>query len=207
MRSAKYIPLCMLLLPLACDRREPQDRESPYIPPKEEVKAPEPSEPLTRPAAGQRVVSEAKVATLKAAEGVEIDGEAKLEDTGQGVRIVVELEDAPPGPHAVHIHEKGDCSNVRGKSMGGHFAPEGDEHGLPSEAQKRHLGDLGNVTVDEDGNARLEITVERANLVPNDPLSFLGKALVVHSGQDLGKSHQPAGGAGDPIACGVIERE
>lgn len=32
------------------------------------------------------------------------------------------------------------------------------------------------------------------------------RALVFHLKADTGKQHQPSGDAGDPIACGVIER-
>jgi Cu-Zn family superoxide dismutase len=107
----------------------------------------------------------------------------------------------------VHIHEKGDCSDIAGKSMGSHFAPEGDKHALPSEEAEdvRHLGDLGNLEVGQDGKGRLEATIAGATLKSGDRMSFLGKALVVHSGQDSGKARQPAGASGTPMGCGVIE--
>jgi Cu/Zn superoxide dismutase len=63
---------------------------------------------------------------------------------GQGVKITVSVEDAPVGQKGIHIHEKGDCSDIPGKSMGGHFAPLAESHGLPDEARDGiHLGDLG----------------------------------------------------------------
>ena len=145
-------------------------------------------------------------ADLKAADGQKIEGDVKFYDNGTGVRIVAELEDAKPGKHGFHVHEKGDCSNITGESMGGHFAPEGHEHALPEEQGERHLGDLGNVEINQDGEGRLEMTVEKANLKPNDPKSFLGKAVVVHMGEDSGKAKQPSGNSGTPIACGVIEK-
>lgn len=146
-------------------------------------------------------------ADLEAAAGHDIDGEAKFYDTGSGVRIVAELEDAAPGSHGIHIHEKGDCSNIKGESMGAHFAPAGREHALPGETKARHLGDLGNIEVSKDGKGRLEITIQGANLKPGDENSFLGKAVVVHMSKDTGKSKQPSGGSGVPIACGVIEED
>jgi Cu-Zn family superoxide dismutase len=90
--------------------------------------------------------------------------------------------------------------------MGGHFAPGGEEHALPSETTARHLGDLGNLVVGEDGNGKLDITVIGANLKPGDTKSLLGKALVVHDGPDSGRAAQPSGASGSPIACGVIEK-
>jgi Cu-Zn family superoxide dismutase len=89
--------------------------------------------------------------------------------------------------------------------MGSHFSPEEHEHALPHEAGTKHLGDLGNVVVDDKGDGRVEIVVPGATLVPNDAKSFLGRALVFHLNEDTGKKHQPSGDSGDPIACGVIE--
>lgn len=158
-----------------------------------------------QPAAREGTVTKASV-QLKAADGQEIEGEAELESTDDGVRIVATVEDAKPGKHGIHVHEKGDCSNIAGKSMGDHFAPSGQQHALPAQSQQRHLGDLGNIEIADDGTGRLEITVPKANLNEGDAMSFLGKALVVHMGEDSGQSKQPAGDSGDPIACGVIEK-
>lgn len=150
-------------------------------------------------------VEEAEV-DLEAAEGKKIDAEAKLEAVAAGVKIVVEVEDAPAGSKGIHIHEKGDCSNIAGKSMGAHFAPGGHDHALPTQGA-RHLGDLGNIEVGENGKGHLEITVEGANLKEGDPKSFLGKSMIIHETTDKGSSEQPSGGSGDPIACGVIKKD
>ena len=140
------------------------------------------------------------------AQGSEV-GRATLRETEEGVKVVLEIENAPPGSKGVHVHEKGDCSNIAGKSMGDHFAPDVKIHALPTEQsdRERHLGDLGNVDVNDTGTGELEITVKRATLEPNDALSYLGRALVVHAGNDQGEVKQPAGESGAPMACGVIE--
>lgn len=134
-------------------------------------------------------------------------GKAKLSQEEDGVKVVVELDQAPPGHKGVHVHEKGDCSNLAAKSMGDHFAPETKLHALPTEQREadRHLGDLGNIEVEDDGTGKLEIKVKRANIKPNDALSYLGRALVVHTGADSGSAKQPSGDSGQPFACGVIE--
>ncbi len=162
--------------------------------------------PTTQAAKAEAATKERAEAELKAADGQKIEGEVEFFASDNGVRIVAELEDAPPGKHGLHVHEKGDCSDIEGKSMGSHFAPAGHQHALPGEAAERHLGDLGNVEINDKGDGRLEITLEKANLKANDPMSLLGKAVVVHSGEDLGKSKQPSGSSGTPIACGVIEK-
>jgi Cu-Zn family superoxide dismutase len=123
------------------------------------------------------------------------------------VDVSVEVEGAKPGLHGIHIHERGDCHDIPGKSMGGHFAPGRHEHALPTEGTMRHLGDLGNISVSEEGEGKLEITVTRASLMRGASNSLVGKALVVHRGEDSGRSKQPSGGSGDPIACGVIQED
>ena len=63
-----------------------------------------------------------------------LEGRARLEEAPQGVKILVWLEQAPPGPKGVHVHERGDCSNPLSESMGKHFAPRSEHHGLPGAA-------------------------------------------------------------------------
>jgi Cu-Zn family superoxide dismutase len=142
-------------------------------------------------------------ADFKAADGVEIKGEAKLEEIGEGVRVKVRISDATPGVRGIHIHERGDCSDIPGKSMGEHFAPKGHKHGLPGQ-KERHLGDLGNITVAQDGTGVLDITIPEANLRAADRMSLLDKAVVIHQSEDVGKG--PSGNAGTPVACAVIEK-
>ncbi len=134
---------------------------------------------------------------------MKLKGDVELKQSAEGVSIVVEVKNAPTGKKGIHIHEKGDCSDITGESMGSHFAPTVKTHGLPS-AEERHLGDLGNIEIDVDGKGRLEFFAKDANLRENDPLSFLKRAIVIHEFEDKGM--QPTGGAGSPIACAVIEK-
>jgi superoxide dismutase, Cu-Zn family len=151
---------------------------------------------LTEPTSAQ--------AELTAARGARIDGQARFIQQPDGVLVVLEVTDAPPGKKGVHVHTRGDCSDIAGESMGPHFAPKLEQHALPSEGTDRHLGDLGNITVADDGKGRLEIKVPAATLGVDDSTSFLGRALIVHSGEDTGSGAQPAGESGKPMACGVI---
>ena len=68
-------------------------------------------------------------ATLMNTQGQKV-GEAKLTQTAEGVKIDLAVENLPPGVHAFHIHEKGDCLSHDFTSAGGHFNPFGKHHGL-----------------------------------------------------------------------------
>ncbi len=104
------------------------------------------------------------------------------------------------GIHAIHIHEKGNCTGD-GSNAGGHFNPAGAPHGAPGSA-KRHAGDLGNLTADANGQAQLSMSVSGISLgTEND--SIIGRAVIVHaSADDL--TSQPSGNAGARAACGLI---
>lgn len=141
------------------------------------------------------------VAILNPAGGSKCRGIVRFTEQGNSVRIVAEIEGLNPGQkHAMHIHEFGDCSAADAMSAGGHYNPEGHEHGLP-EKEKRHAGDLGNLQADDQGKARHELTVKNISIAGNkNPI--LGRAVIVHAKPDDGG--QPVGNAGGRIACGAI---
>lgn len=130
-----------------------------------------------------------------------LSGTARFEPVDDGLRVVVQVVDAPPGEHGVHIHEVGNCTAEDASSAGEHYNPDGHDHGRPPDV--RHLGDFGNLTVADDGTGKLEIVVQGATLEPDHPHSFLGRSIIVHAAADDGS--QPSGNAGGRIGCGVIE--
>lgn len=131
-------------------------------------------------------------------------GDAQLRETPHGVLLKVDLKNADPGTHAFHIHETGRCEGPTFESAGGHFAPGESGHGFLDDPRP-HAGDLPNVHVPEDGKLSIEFLVEDVTLgsASHSLLDRDGSALVMHAKADDYRT-DPAGAAGDRIACGVI---
>jgi Cu-Zn family superoxide dismutase len=136
-------------------------------------------------------------------------GEATLSETPHGVLIRLNLRQKPegisPGTHAIHIHNVGKCEPPF-KSAGDHFNPMNKKHGF-FEKQGKHIGDLPNIHVPENAPLTAEFLVPQLSLRGGKTSLFDsdGSALVIHQGAD-DYSTDPAGNAGDRIACGVIEQ-
>jgi Cu-Zn family superoxide dismutase len=137
------------------------------------------------------------IAVLHSASGSEVSGTVTFTKSGDGVKVVAEVAGLKPGKHGFHVHEFGDCSASDAASAGGHFNPTNDPH-AGHDADKRHMGDLGNLDADSSGKARLELTDKKMKLS-----AVLGKAVIVHEKADDLKT-QPTGDAGGRVACGVI---
>lgn len=136
------------------------------------------------------------VAVILPTVGNETAGTLRLMQEGKNLKVVGEIFNLSPGEHGFHIHEFGDLRDLKtGKSVGGHFNPAGVDHGAPG---KGHVGDLGNVTADDQGIAQVDATLK------NTQLHFvLGRTFVVHAGKDDLQS-QPSGDAGPRIGLGLI---
>jgi Cu-Zn family superoxide dismutase len=131
-------------------------------------------------------------------------GGVTVQNTPSGkVMVTVTLSGLPPGVHATHFHETGDCSAPDFSSAGEHIAA-GMEHGVLSEGGP-HPGDLPNLTVAQSGAGEAEYFVTGLD-IDGDLLDSDGAAFVVHDGVDDYQS-QPSGDSGDRIACGAFSGE
>lgn len=152
--------------------------------------------------AGMTSTIPSATATLKPTQGNKAAGSVSFSQQGDKVRVVANITGLTPGLHGFHVHETGDCSAPDAMSAGGHFNPHGKAHG-DIHGGERHAGDLGNVTADKDGNARVDIAVDGLSVASGVPGSVVGRAVVIHANPDDLKS-QPAGNSGPRVACGVI---
>ncbi|HEY2745849.1 MAG TPA: superoxide dismutase family protein [Polyangia bacterium] len=146
-------------------------------------------------------------ANIEAKSGSKLKGKATFSAGDKGaVALRIEVSDAPPGEHAVHIHDKGDCSSPDGKSAGDHWNPTHMEHGKwGATGDHFHLGDIGNLTVGPDGKGTVTLDTTKWTAGGGGVNDVIGHAIVVHGGVDDFKT-QPSGNAGPRIGCGVITK-
>lgn len=119
------------------------------------------------------------------------------------VYFTAKLNGLTPGTHAIHIHEKSDCSAIDGSSAGGHWNPTFKKHGKWG-SQEHHKGDIGNFEVKQNGTASIEFKTDQWCIGCDDETkNIVNKSVIIHQGADDYTS-QPAGNAGARIACTAI---
>ena len=128
-----------------------------------------------------------------------VKGTVTFTKTADGIHVHGEISGLTPGEHGFHVHEFG-VWNEDGMATGGHFNPTGAPH-ADHDSPKRHVGDMGNVKADENGNAVVDLDDTQMSF--DGPTSILGRGLVVHEKADDLKS-QPSGNAGGRLAVAII---
>ncbi len=135
-------------------------------------------------------------------------GKAVFVQKKNGVEVKVSLQNTSFGDHGVHIHQNPSCEGPDFKSAGGHFNPDGKQHGFQN-AMGHHAGDTpANLSVGEDHKGMAKYMLTAVTLQPGAPNSLLsngGTSLIVHEHADDMKT-DPSGNSGNRIACGVIKQ-
>lgn len=141
---------------------------------------------------------------LESRSGSAAIGKASFVEVDGMVRMEASLSGLEPGVHAIHIHEKADCSADDGTSSGGHWNPTFEPHGKWGNEGGFHRGDIGNFEADASGNGIIALKTDLWCIGCDDEKkNILGKAIIVHQGADDFTS-QPSGAAGARVSCGGI---
>jgi superoxide dismutase, Cu-Zn family len=143
-------------------------------------------------------------AKLESRSGSKVTGKVTFTQQNGKVSMHVVVNGLTPGTHAIHIHDKGDCSAPDAASAGGHWNPTAENHGQWGHAPFHH-GDIGNLVADAKGKAELTVESELWSIGDGKPSDVLGHAVVVHAKED-DFTTQPTGNAGGRVACGVIQK-
>ncbi len=131
-----------------------------------------------------------------------IRGLVRFYQTDHGVYVITSVTGLPLGDgvcdgrvFAMHIHDGESCLGRSGTeafpNAGMHFNPDGCEHPY-------HAGDLPQL-FSANGIAMCSVLTNRFKAK-----EIVGKTVIIHSRPDDFVS-QPAGNAGEKIACGVIQ--
>ena len=135
-------------------------------------------------------------------------GFAIFKTVKKGVQVKIDVNNLPFGPHGVHIHQNAVCDAPDFKGPGGHFNPDGKQHGYMN-AMGHHNGDFpSSISVGEDHTGEATFVVNSISLDPAAPNSLFlhgGTSIVLHEKVDDQKT-DPSGDSGNRIACGVIKQ-
>ncbi|WP_438749324.1 superoxide dismutase family protein [Pararhizobium sp. O133] len=157
----------------------------------------------TATAVGAQSSSQTAIANFIGKDGKET-GRAALTQGKNGVLIEMEVINLPPGKWvAFHVHETGKCDAAHNhESAGKHFNPGKAEHGFLA-TNGPHAGDMPNQYVGADGVLRAQVFNSMV-VLDDEENGIRGRALMIHGKSDDNRS-QPAGDAGERLACAVIE--
>jgi Cu-Zn family superoxide dismutase len=135
-----------------------------------------------------------------------VTGNVTFTEEDGKVSMTAMLTGLSEGEHAIHIHDKADCSSADGKSTGGHWNPTSTPHGKWGSEEGYHKGDIGNFMADANGNATVEFATDEWCIGCDDETkNIVGKGVIVHQGIDDFTS-QPSGAAGARVSCaGIIQ--
>ncbi len=141
--------------------------------------------------------------TFESKSGSDVKGNAVFTENKGAITINATFSGLKPGIHAIHIHEKADCSASDASSAGGHWNPTFKSHGKWG-SSSYHRGDIGNFTTDQYGNGSITMTTNEWCIGCGDASKdILGKGLIVHEKADDYVT-QPTGDAGGRVACTAI---
>jgi len=152
-----------------------------------------------------RPADAAAAARIEAKSGSAVAGEATFSASAGKVTMRIQVTGLPPGIHAVHLHENGDCSDPEAKAAGPHWNPSNEAHGRWGHGAFHH-GDIGNLEANAKGEATLSLSTDLWTIGGPASSDIVGRSVIVHEKADDFQT-QPTGNAGGRIGCGVIRKK
>jgi len=152
----------------------------------------------------EKVAPKKIIISLESKSDSNVAGTVVFTEDNDEVKMVALISNLTEGTHAIHLHEKADCSSADGKSTGGHWNPTAKQHGKWGDEIGYHVGDIGNFQADANGNGTITFVTDKWCIgCDDDTKNIIGKAVIVHQGTDDFTS-QPSGAAGSRVSCGGI---
>lgn len=204
MKKLTYLAAaCLFVFAVACKKDKKEEAET--TPETKVETTTESSTPASTSSANTTATKTKVTVKLEAKSDSSVKGTAVFSQSESGiVTMIAVLGGLSEGTHAIHLHEKSDCSSADGKSTGGHWNPTAQPHGKWGDDKGYHKGDIGNFTADANGNGTITHITNEWCIGCEDPQKdILGKAVIVHQGTDDFTS-QPSGAAGSRVSCGAV---
>lgn len=144
-------------------------------------------------------------ATLVDTQGRSV-GQVHFQQGPHGVLLKLDLKNATPGVHGLHLHDVGRCERPSFESAGGHFNPSNRQHGFLN-PRGPHAGDLPNIEVPATTHLSVESFLADVTIAtgPQSLTDDNGSSIMIHTGKD-DYATDPAGESGNRLACGQIVR-
>ena len=135
------------------------------------------------------------VAALSEMEGSGLTGTATFTEMDEGVHVVIKIQNATPGLHAIHLHVGENCDDI-----GPHWHPmdiPAGTSGIPVvqatlDTPPIGVGEVGNISVGTDGTGILEFKTPFWSLGGDSNTDILGKLIMVHETGDTFLTHPHA---------------
>ncbi|CAF3970752.1 unnamed protein product [Rotaria sp. Silwood2] len=136
----------------------------------------------------------------------------KQENATTSVRITGELSGLnASSAHGFHVHVYPVSKSMPNcTAAGGHFNPYNTTHGpRTADIRNRHVGDLGNLTTNENGTVDIDMEDWIIQLY-NETQSIVNRTIIVHRLRDDGgqggfSDSNTTGNAGARVLCGLIQ--
>ena len=170
----------------------------------------------------------ARLTPTSAGAGASGEVEFSLETNRANQEVVVvraNVRGLTPGKHGINVHENGDVSGCddAGACTGKSYNPDKRPHHGPTALKKfgasachfvgdgcvlnRHIGDLGNIVADENGDSTTSFKDLYTTLKAGTSNSIAGRSVVIRATADDFETEEDDGGAGPIVLYGSIVRK